>query len=328
MSWRNVVRPPLVLAVTLVAATSVLAATAGAAPALSRDYRMMGNLVDIKGGQVLRTYGTVPTFARETVDEQSTTVATFVQGAGFRTSGGEVSGPFTLSVLFRFDRVDAWARVWGYETGLTTYEDGGLYIQNGRLKWYVDGVVLKQSRTTVAADQWIQVVITRNASDRLKIYLDGIRQVTYLDSPTRFGPTGNDSFMWIFHDNTSGTGTGEESSGAVKRIRLWDGALSATRVASLDRLPPSSRMTLDRTSAARTSLLQVKGVNWAPSENVVLTLVDNAGNLFPLGTAATGTDGRFTQSVTVPQFAAVGTAKVKAVGQLSLDRRVRLLTIT
>ena len=311
-----------------VAFGGVLAVPAGAtaASAPRHDYRMMGNLDDSFGGGEIFATDQVPMFAREAVDGVKTTVETFPEGGGFVFQPGRPDdGTYAIALLFRFDDVSSWGRVMGVQ-GLGDYGDNGLYVQGADLVWFYNGTS-RRGRDSLVADEWVQIVISRNAQDVVRVYLNGESQIRFEDPGDEFSGTSFNTF-WFFRDNDLGGGINEENSGAVKRIRQWETGLSADTVASLDRLPPASRILLDRTSAARTSQVTVTGRQWAPEEQVALTLVDSAGNPFPLGTGMTMYAGRFSSAVTVPQFATTGRAKIVAVGQESKDRRVRALTIT
>ena len=78
----------------------------------------------------------------------------------------------------------------------------------------------------------MQVVLTRDGSGQVVGYVNGRPQFAFLDS-------GNDGVivgdtLRFFKDDG-----GEESAGAVARIRLFDTALSAAEVAALDRPNPA-----------------------------------------------------------------------------------------
>jgi hypothetical protein len=90
----------------------------------------------------------------------------------------------------------------------------------------------------IVANSYVQVVLTRDSAKKITGYVDGVQQFQFTDTADEgvvYGIDGG-SLIW-FQDNTQGTGTNEESSGSVARIRLWNRALSASEISNLRRLP-------------------------------------------------------------------------------------------
>jgi hypothetical protein len=78
---------------------------------------------------------------------------------------------------------------------------------------------------------WHQVVITRNATNGVVIYCDGIQRLTANDTAGAAGVASTNTLR-LFKDDSSSS---ENPAGLVSRIRFYPCALSATAVAALDR---------------------------------------------------------------------------------------------
>jgi outer membrane protein assembly factor BamB len=176
-------------------------------------------------------------FPTETVDGKSRPVFCFPQGEGLllRPATPTVTRTvYTTAVLFRFATVSGYRRVFDVTMGTS---DTGLYVRDGRLSFFP---VSEGASASIAANDYVQVVLTRDSAKNVTGYVNGVQQFRFADTSdygvVLFDPeTGTDALRW-FADNTSGGGTGEESGGAVARIRLWDRALSAKEVSNLSRL--------------------------------------------------------------------------------------------
>lgn len=296
----------------------VFAAQAAAAPSFSADYRFLRTrttsagtppaLVDLVGGG-----NSANAFAKETVDGSAHTVLTFPAGNGLvlsPTTGVMGNATYTIVVLFRFATVGQWDRIIDFKDGTA---DSGLYINpaNG-LTFYP----IANGATTVSADQWIQVALTRDGTTgTMTGYLDGAQQFSVSDTDG-LGVIDSSNVLRLFQDNTSGSATGEQSAGAVERIRISASVLSAQQIAALDRVPPKQKVTLGATSGAAGSTLNVTGRNFGPQENVKLAFIDSTGAKFALGSVTTDVSGAFGKTVVVPN-AATGAAKVRATGVTS-----------
>jgi hypothetical protein len=70
-------------------------------------------------------------------------------------------------------------------------------------------------------------------------YVDGVQQWQFTDTAgdSVISPNNN---LFFFVDNNAGGATGEDSAGAVARIRVFDRPLTATQVANLGQTPNSS----------------------------------------------------------------------------------------
>ena len=128
-------------------------------------------------------------------------------------------------MLFRFNDVSSYKRIIDFKNGTS---DRGLYNYSGKLHFYSSAT---GNTTAIAAGTYVQVVLTRDALKNVVGYLNGIQEFSFAD-------TGDDALidaantLRFFKDDG-----GESSAGAVARIRLYDGALTANEVAALDGTP-------------------------------------------------------------------------------------------
>ena len=64
-------------------------------------------------------------------------------------------------------------------------------------------------------------------------YVNGLQQFTINDSANQYGVIDGNNVLRFFQDNLTGS-SGEDSAGAVSRIRIWNGVLTAGQVATLN----------------------------------------------------------------------------------------------
>jgi Concanavalin A-like lectin/glucanases superfamily len=200
------------------------------APVLRADYRFQHTLASSRAGAraLTKTGPGTLTFATETVDGVPRTVVQFPDGTGLQLAQVSTVIPhnrYTMVVLMRLDEVAGYQRIINLARNAS---DGGLYVNDGVLEFFP---LDPAPSASIAADQWVQVVLTRSSGGRLRGYVDGVMQFDF-PSTTR-GKISDADFLWFFRDDTNH----EESSGAVARIRLYDRPLGPVAVADLNRLP-------------------------------------------------------------------------------------------
>ena len=201
-------------------------------PALVADYRFQNTLdSEVQPAPALNTVGTT-TFAAETVDNTTRQVLQFTQGSGLLltpTTDIVANNSYSIVVLFRFSEVDDYRKIVDF---LNRSSDTGLYNLDGNLNFYNE---VTGSGTPIAANTYVQVVITRNTVTGSDVtgYVDGVEQISFSDDSNDAVIDANNTLRFFLDDSQT---SGEESSGAVARIRLYDGALTAGEVAALDLL--------------------------------------------------------------------------------------------
>jgi hypothetical protein len=161
-------------------------------------------------------------------------VALFARGGGYRlspTTGEAGNATYSVAVLFRFSDIGVFRRVLDFKHGTM---DSGLYLAAGRLRLYP---YTPSGPKVVAADEWVQVVITRAGDGTVAGYVDGVQQWQLDDALFRHAVIDNEDTLRFFQDNTTGGTTTEHAPGAVARIRVFDRALSATEVRNLGQTP-------------------------------------------------------------------------------------------
>lgn len=233
------------------------------------DYRFQNN--------VKTSVGTAPTltkigpksntFTTATVDGDPRKVLRFPKGNGLKldTTGLLSSnGIYTIVVLLELDDVSNFKRIVDFKNGTS---DNGLYVQNGGPNGGLRFYPWSASGTTpIAANRYVQVVITRDLSGIVRGYVDGSQQFQFDDAASQDAVISSEDNLRFFKDNTSGGTTGEDSGGSVARIRLFDVALSGTDVGRLDRLEPTVFRVNSNADVADGNLVDGKCLTVNPNE--------------------------------------------------------------
>jgi hypothetical protein len=141
-------------------------------------------------------------------------------------------GTYSIVILARLDQVTSYARLIDFANGTS---DAGLYFLGGSLALYPDASAT--STALVQGGQYAQVALTRDAAGMVRGYI-GATQVLgpYDDSASNDAVVSAADVLRFFIDDAAVGG--EDSGGAVARIRIYDGPLSAGEVASLAPAPP------------------------------------------------------------------------------------------
>ncbi len=154
---------------------------------------------------------------------------TFSEGAGLSLMlDGLIDGQdYTFAVLARFEDVGSWSK---FIDTKALVEDDGLYIHNGFVELYPSG---SYGNVLVENNEWYQFVMTRDLSGAVTVYLDGVEQFSLDDQAMGYAAISAQRILTFFRDDES-TGNVENSPGAVKRIRLFNRALTGEEVARLE----------------------------------------------------------------------------------------------
>lgn len=204
-----------------------LMAQAASAATLRGDYRFAGTLDSSCCGAPALTDLGPNSFAQEVVDGSSRTVHTFPLSSGVSLPAGVIpSDSYSIVAQFRLEEVSSFRRLVDFSTSSS---DRGLYNLNGQLNFFP--IVTGSSfPPPIAANNYVHVALTREAAGHVVGYVDGNEEITFTDS---FGDAvflpGSD--VRFFKDDA--VIGGEESAGAVARIRVYDGALTPAEVAAI-----------------------------------------------------------------------------------------------
>jgi len=196
-------------------------------PGATADYYFQGSLES--------SLGTAPDLVEVergnsvfTVDARTgTTVLRFGGGRGLAlapTTRIIGSSRYTIEILFRFDLVAGYRKIIDFSGGGA---DAGLYLLDGCLTFFPKQ---QDALTKIDRDTYVQVVLTRDAADRVVGYVNGVRQFAFDDRGGLAKVGGSDGLRFFVDDATT---TGEYSSGAASQIRFFDLALTANEVAAL-----------------------------------------------------------------------------------------------
>jgi len=220
-------------------ATVALPVPALAQATLVADYQFNETLASsIEGAPSLSALGKWNPFITETVDGQSITVFNFGAagdpGTGLQlsTAGLIPTDDYSVVVLFNFDLVAGWRKILDSNNRLT---EAGLYDLDSKLVYFgKKDTIVETTEPVIGADQWVQVVFTRDATtNEVVVYVDGVEKIRSVDEEGSNKLVPNDVLHIFRDDHTTETEDYHENSGgAVARLRLYDGALTAAEVAA------------------------------------------------------------------------------------------------
>lgn len=224
--------PAAVFAAVL--STAGLLALAAAAPAaqLEADFHFNGTRT-APSGETIADVGDGNAFAAESVDDamEPRQVLTFPAGGGFTlpTTSLAGSGSYSVVVLLRLEPSTTGRRKLMDFSGGTS--DAGLYLCDGTL--LIEPLAVTPCPLGSGADSdWAQVVLTRDGdSDEVQAYLGDDRPSA--DDP--LGALALGAALRLFVDDDQ-LPADEHSAGAIARLRVYDGVLTAGEVDALDRV--------------------------------------------------------------------------------------------
>lgn len=195
---------------------------------LQADYQFQNTRSSSVGSPPALTDLGTNSFTTATVDGTSRTVLSFSQNNGLSlssTSGVVPSSTYSIVMLFSFTTTSSFRRIADFKNGSS---DTGLYANGGKLYLYNAS---QASSVSISANTYVQVVLTRDSAGTVTGYVDGVQQIQFNDTGG-LGTINSSNTLRFFKDDGS-----EASAGAVARIRLYDGALTASQVSALNRLP-------------------------------------------------------------------------------------------
>jgi len=178
------------------------------------DYQLNGSLADANGGAPITNNGAA----------LGASGLTFDYNEGPTIGGYAATGVYSIEASFSFSEIGGYNKILDF---LNRGSDSGLYVAGGALNFYGAGV----SGGAFAADTVNHLVVTRDAANLFKGYLNGVEAISFTDSGS-LAVIASD--LRFFSDDFA-TGQGEASPGFVDYIRTYDTALSAGAVAELYR---------------------------------------------------------------------------------------------
>lgn len=201
---------------------------AGAAT-LRAEYLFQGDLAsEIATAPDLVDIGQGNRFASERINGLGLQqVLTFPEGNGLSLATTGLVNPTSNSVVvvFRLADTHGYRRILDFAGGVS---DTGLYNLNGRVALYGAG---SSSKNVVLNNSYAEIALTNAAvaggSEQVTAYLNGTEVAAGKASEGFDLGSGQ---LRFFRDNTSGAYTGEESSGAVSCVLVYDGTLTADEV--------------------------------------------------------------------------------------------------
>jgi hypothetical protein len=298
-----------------VTATATFSFNSGATPTLVADYQFANvytssvgedpALVDIGSG--------TNAFATDTVRGASQTVLVFPTGNGLQlspTSGLFANVAYTVAALVRLDTISGYGRILDFKNAAS---DDGLYNLNGNLVFYP---VAGGSAGPMTAGAYVHVVLTRAADGTVSGYVNGVQQFSLADS-SNLAVIDSSNVLRFFKDDNAVPN--ENSSGAVARIRIWNGALTAAQVAALEPAPTADLSVSVVPAGGSAATVTITNLGPANATNVVLAdTLDRFGFVSatpsqggpctfaasvvtcPLGSLAAGASATVTVVVTAP----------------------------
>jgi hypothetical protein len=131
---------------------------------------------------------------------------------------------YSIDFSFAFDTVDGYRRLLDFKD---LGSDTGLYVLSSALNFYN----LVTGDSAFAVQQMARVTVTRDAAGNFTGYVDGVQQISFNDASQLAVFSEPSQVAHFFRDDN--VVSGEHSPGFVDYIRIYDVALSASEVASL-----------------------------------------------------------------------------------------------
>jgi hypothetical protein len=180
-------------------------------------YEFDNTLADSLGGPALQSLG-------GTLGAGS---YTFGAGQGLILDGALGNGAdYSIEITAHLDQVSEYRRIVDFKDGGS---DTGLYSFAGRLSF---APIIFGTDTVISSGDPVTMLLTRNAGTNvLSGYANGVAQFSIVDGPGNGIFSNPGARMVFFRDDN--VFPGEQSSGAVTSIRVFDRGLSPTEVVAL-----------------------------------------------------------------------------------------------
>lgn len=169
----------------------------------------------------------------------------FGMNQGLTLDGAMPPSVYTVDIIFSFTTITSWRKIIDFKNLAV---DEGLYVYEGALQMVIVQLAdFETSTATITPNVTLRMTLTRDAATHVAGYLDRVgapsARSAAPDIPTApTGPFEYDDSMGVavvqgtsvtfFVDDTP-TGQGEAAPGTVRRIAIYDVALTAAQVAAL-----------------------------------------------------------------------------------------------
>jgi len=211
----------------LIGAAMLVASGAANAAALIHDYQLNGSFADALGGPAL-----VPAGGSLSASNYSFGPNQGLSLSNGLSTGAATNGNYSIELIFQFSDTTGFRKIIDFKD-LTS--DNGLYNFNTSLNFFplVTGLP-----GAFAPNVDAHLVLTCDGtSNQVTGYVNGVQQITFVDSNQLAVFTSASNIIQFFKDDTATNGT-ESSAGIADCIRIYDGALSSTQVSGLGRCTP------------------------------------------------------------------------------------------
>ncbi len=189
---------------------------AGHAATVTHIYELNGSFADALGGpSMVPTGGTL-----------GLTGYTFGAGQGPHVSQAINPATYSIEMLFSIDTTSDYRKLIDFKDRTV---DTGLYNLNTALNFYD---LTTGPTGTFTAGQMAHLVVTRDdTTDAFIGYVNGVQQIAFTDAGALATFTGANNIIHFLRDD-SAVG-GENASGFLDLVRLYDGVLTSAEVTDL-----------------------------------------------------------------------------------------------
>ena len=246
--------------------TVMLVGLAGPASAatLVADYQFQNTLESSSGGPALAEFsrkGTTAEFVTDSVMGVDRTVWDWPESHGLvlQSANNYIGNFYSIVMLVKLDEIAGYNKLIDFRH--FSDSDSGLYVQDSNLHAY--GCGGSSTSNPISSSTYHQIVMTRDTSKRVRLYVDGAEVLDGARYDTQDGCSmGAATAVHFLVDDeytcSTPEATGcEEASGRLARLRIYNGALTPAEVAGLDTVPGAAPPPGD-TVHARTVSLNLK----------------------------------------------------------------------
>jgi hypothetical protein len=182
--------------------------------ALIGDFRLDNNLINLAGGPLALT---------NNGGSLGATGITFGAGQGPSIAGFSNTSIYSIEVAFYLDNLSSFRRLLDFKNKTT---DKGLYSFKSFTNFFP---VATSAQADFTVGQQAVLVLTRDGPGQTIAYVNGNQTISFADGP---GDATIPSVLHFFNDDL--VFPGEESSGYVDYIRIYDNPLTPREVSELN----------------------------------------------------------------------------------------------